>query len=779
MTGPAGVYDSGLPRLRPDLEHFSLPAASGTPAKYFVRDPKTLLVFECGEPGLFLCGKLDGRTPLDEIFRLYEERFGTTLSPADLDLFIRQLAESGLLADVRRAPRRRTFAEILDPEVILPLARFKFMKGDRLLAFLGRRLSWLFSRPAQYLGAAAIAVALVILVVNGGAYAHAVWLAWAPFFVLCTMFVSCVLVQSPRALVHGIMCKRHGGQVSAIGLGLLYYVMPALYCDWSEVIWIADKRKRRWIIFSGIYYQLLVAALGTIGWSLTRSGSEANLLWLSVSFAAWMGLLLFGANPLVQMDGYLLLVSFIEVPRLRERSLAILGSWLTFRPLPEILTRRERRWFLVYGSLTFVYAFVHLGIVLWMFWRNLTPLYEGAGALVTIFAAVYFAHKPIAAGLARLPFLRWVLARHVGWRPWVARLAMAGLLAAAGFVPVDYETGGEFRLLPNRRAEVRSDIESVVEKVLVREGEWVEAGAPIATLSVRTHQRDYDAARGDLERAQAELALVKQGARPEEIARVRAAVSKAETSVAWSRPRAERFTRLFQDGIISRNDYEVALRQRDVDMAKLKGTLADLDLVESGPRGEQIQAREAEVRGLQAVVDDYAADVARTTLASPIAGRVVTPRVADVQGAYLTPGRYDLVMEIEDARTLRADIEVNEDEIAAVRVGAPVRLVSWTEPDAPFEGRVTGIAPVAAPTATEATVTSFSDETTGGGAALSVPGLPYRFVRVLTEVPNPDGRLKSEMTGYAKIPTGRRPLWDVTLRPAIRWLKVKMWYWIP
>ncbi len=778
MTRPAGPGDGGLPRLRPDLEHLSLPGAGGAPGKYFVRDPKTLQVFECGEAGLFLCGKLDGTTPLDEIFRLYEERFGASLSPADLDLFIRQLAESGLLADVRRTRRRRTFTEILDPEVILPLARLKFMKGDRLLAFLGRRLSWLFGRPAQVLGACAVAASFVLLAVDWTGYTHAVWVAWTPIFVLHTMFVSCVLVQSPRALVHGIMCKRYGGQVSGIGLGLLYYVLPALYCDWSEVIWIADKRKRRWIIFSGIYYQLLVGAIGTIGWGLTRPGSEANLIWLSVSFASWMGLLLFGANPLVQMDGYLLLVSFIEVPRLRERSLAILGSWLTRRPLPEVLTRRQRRGFLLYGALAFVYAFAHLGVVLWMFWRNLTPLYEGAGALVTIFTAVYFAHKPIAAGLARLPFLRWVLSRHAGWRPWVARFALAGLLIAAGFVPIDYETGGEFRLLPIRRLAVRSDIESVVEKVLVREGQWVEAGAPLATLSVRTHQRDLEAARGDLDMAQADLALVRQGVRPEEIARVRAAVGKAQTSVAWSRPRAERYTLMYQDGIVSRNEYEAALRQRDVDLAKLKSTLADLELVESGPRREQIEAREADVRGLQAVVDDYATDVERTTLVSPIAGRVVTPRVADVQGAYLTPGRYDEVMEIEDARTLQADVEVNEEEIAAVRVGAPVRLVAWTEADAPFEGRVTGIAPVAAATATEATVTAVSDEATDLGA-LRVPEVPYRFVRVLTEVPNPDGRLKTEMTGYAKIPIGKRPLWDVTLRPALRWLEVRLWYWIP
>src|SRR5207245_8651313 len=147
-------------------------------------------------------------------------------------------------------------------------------------------------------------------------------------------------------------------------------------------------------------------------------------------------------------------------------------------------------------------------------------------------------------------------------------------------IRVDYETGGEFRLLPAHHVEVRSDIESVVEQVLVSEGQWVEAGQPIATLSVRTHERDLDTAQGELDKAQAELRLAREGSRPEEIARVLAAVKKAETSAAWSRPRAERYTRMYQDGLISQNDYETALRQRDMDAARLRGSLADLNLAE-------------------------------------------------------------------------------------------------------------------------------------------------------------------------------------------------------
>jgi putative peptide zinc metalloprotease protein len=52
-------------------------------------------------------------------------------------------------------------------------------------------------------------------------------------------------------------------------------------------------------------------------------------------------------------------------------------------------------------------------------------------------------------------------------------------------------------------------------------------------------------------------------------------------------------------------------------------------------------------------------------------------------------------------------------------------------------------------------------------------------VRILTEFPNNDGRLKSNLTGYAKIATHDKPVWRVLLWPLIRWVMVEVWSWIP
>jgi putative peptide zinc metalloprotease protein len=361
---------------------------------------------------------------------------------------------------------------------------------------------------------------------------------------------------------------------------------------------------------------------------------------------------------------------------------------------------------------------------------------------------------------------------------WALRLGFVAAASWAMFLPYPYQTGGPFRFLPAQRVEVRAEVEGLVESVLVKEGQWVTRGAPIARISARTHQKNLKAAQAKLDEAKAELQLLKAGPKREEIERARADVRTAETSLAWSGPRAERFAQLYAQKLVSEQEHENALRQRDVDRAMLDEAKANLKYVTSGARPEQIKAVQAEIRSLQALVDNYRTDVQRTTLKSPIAGWVVTPRIEELAGTYLRPGQRDLVVQIEDSRTIRAEVEVPEEDVGGVSVGAEVKVVPWAFHEVTFHGAVVSIAPVAATNTAESNTATVRGPAQGG-TQVAMSGSSERAVRVITEIPNPEGLLKTDMTGYAKIATGDRPVWDVLFRPIIRWFKVEVWYWIP
>jgi multidrug resistance efflux pump len=739
------------PRLRTDL---SLVARGGVARpSYLLSDPAGGRVLNLGEVERFLCAQMDGSATTGEILARYAAAFGAPLDPAHLEAFLRQLDDAGLLVGGSATRRSTTFAELLDAEHFLVVGHVRLMGGDRLLGFVARHVGWAFSRVAHAVAASLVLFALYLVCTGWTPYEHALLAHWGPAFFLLLIFPGSLVVRSVRVLTAGVLCKRYRRQVPEIGIAFLYYLIPWIYCDWSDALWIRDKAKRLWILFSSLYAQGLIWAIATVGWWATRDGSFLNTVSLGLSAAAALSLLLLTANPLVQMEGYLILADWLEQLNLRMRALAAFGSWVTGRPDPEPMSRARKFALVLYGGLSFLYGVAMVGLHLFLAWIWLTGAFEGAGALATLAIALFMLQKPILEGLGRLSAWRWLVARRAGPLQWTARAALLLGLVACGFVPCDYETGGPFTFLPERQVEVRSQLDGMVEKVFVTEGQEVEAGEPLARLYQREPETSLKVARARLQETEATLKLLRAGAREEAIHRAATAVSAAEAKLAWSEPRAERYSGLFTQNAIGRQDYENAMWTRDLDRSELGEARAQLQLVQSGARSQQIDALEARRARYRVMIADYEEQLAVSVLTSPVDGQVVTPRVEETEGRYLEAG--DLLAVVAASRRLRAEIEVPEASLADVRIGATVRLAAWAYPDTTFTGRVVSIAPVA------------------------LPHDDGPVVRVTTDVPNTDHLLKADMTGFAKIAVGRRPLWRVLLWRPLRWLQVQVWGWLP
>jgi multidrug resistance efflux pump len=763
-----GTSDSALPKLRSGLEILSW-SGEDRLARTYVRDMGTQKVFELGDEAAFVCRKLDGKTDLSEIGRLYEEKFNKPLSNDDLEIFIRQLGRDGLLEGLRKDAQPRTFVEALDLGSLVPWSKFPIATGDRLMAGLARRLSWVFSRPFHVVATATILMAISLLIRNWREFLLALSDIVGSPLSLLLFFAIDLLIRGPRSFVHGVMCKRYGRQVPEVGISLLYYLLPSVYCDWHDAIWLRDKAKRSWAIFAGIYYQALLWSVAMIAWSMTEPGTLFNELWMALAIVSGVGLVLFNANPLAKLDGYLLLVNWVGIPRLQERALAAFGAWVTGRIPPEIFTERESKWLKLYGFLCFSFTVALIVFVFWRLWDFLPERYGGIGAMTAI-ALVFFAvHKPVTQSVARRRSVQWLFSKDGGRLRWGVRLGILILVLALGFIPYPYEASGPFKLLPAARYEIRTEVEGMIDEVLVREGQWVEAGDPVLRLIERDYETRALSAMSKLDEAQAKLDLLKKGATPEEIRTAQAAVETAAAQLVWSQARAQRFRELYERELISAQEWENAQQAAVVDERELEEARAFLALTQEGAQEEAVAALQAEVDSLQAIVEIVSGNVERTTVGTPIEGRIVTPRVKELEGRYVKPGQREVTIDVEDSRIMYAEVLIPEENIGSIERGARVRLVTWAYHDEKFFGEVVEIAPVA----------TVSADLVVGGSGVTVGDPGSKVVRVTTEIPNPDDRLKSEMTGYAKIATGDRPLWDVLLRPLYRWFKVEFWSWIP
>ena len=74
---------------------------------------------------------------------------------------------------------------------------------------------------------------------------------------------------------HGLTCKHFGGDVHQMGF-LLIYLTPAFYTDTTDILLFDRTSRRQWVIFAGIWIELVVCGLSAVVWHFTPPGSTAN-----------------------------------------------------------------------------------------------------------------------------------------------------------------------------------------------------------------------------------------------------------------------------------------------------------------------------------------------------------------------------------------------------------------------------------------------------------------------------------------------------------------------
>lgn len=347
-------------------------------------------------------------------------------------------------------------------------------------------------------------------------------------------------------------------------------------------------------------------------------------------------------------------------------------------------------------------------------------------------------------------------ARQSPARKWVVRLvwlAILGGLVWLAFQPYRFEVGGDFTIQPLDRAEVRARTSGEITELHVSEGDRVEAGTVMAVLSNWNQSRDVAVLQADGARLQAQLDTLLAGPRPEEIALAAQSLAAAEVQLDMRRQDLARQETLFESGTIPFTVVSDARSAALLAEAARDQAAAQLALVQADPLDSEIAmieatiARNAEELAFAERMLDY------TYIRAPVAGQIVSPMHEVPVGHSLAAG--GLFAEIEDNRTVLAALMIPEIAIQEVTLGAPVELRLWSAPHDPIPGTVSAIAPRAEPV-------DF--------------GL---VVRVLVELPNPEGRLAANLSGFGKIDVGERPVWEVFTRALQRFFVIEVWSWLP
>jgi putative peptide zinc metalloprotease protein len=328
----------------------------GDSLRYVVRNRATSRYFLLKGPEYQIFQRIDGSSGIREIASPANGA-GPKASTDAVVRFLSKLDSFGLLAregdfDAARATPGHYF-------------RIKLFNPDAFLAFLDRRLGWALTRTsitASFVIMGLVAVGMLIRASEAAAYTGYIYSEYG----LSTIILFTLVITTVHEMAHGLACKHFGGDVPEVGVLMIYYVVPAFYCNVSDIYRFGKRSQRVWVVMAGIYWQLLVSAIGALVWLLatpqTVLADFCFLVFLGGTFNV-----IINCNPLIRLDGYYALSQLFGVHNLQKRSadyVRRLMDRLMNRPGLPIEEKQGNALYIVYWLLSIAYSIALIWIIL-------------------------------------------------------------------------------------------------------------------------------------------------------------------------------------------------------------------------------------------------------------------------------------------------------------------------------------------------------------------------------------------------------------------------------
>lgn len=817
------VSTAQLPRARRDFV-FGPPGSDG---RFVVKDPRRQAFFRLGARERFLLEVLDGKRDRASVRQEFAARFDDELAEEDLDDFLALARSRGLLEpEPMPAPRdvpSQATAQAVTAEAPTASAvsqarpvpvrqsilawRKSLVDPDRVFTWLEPKLRFFWTRAFLVFSLLSIVAALSIAWSNRAELvSHFADLRWQTVVLggLTLLFVTLL-----HECAHGLTCKHYGGEVHEIGF-LLIFFMPSFFCNVSDAWLLGEKRQRLAVTFAGGYFELFLWSLAVLVWRLTMQDTLVNYLaWVIVSVSGVR--VLFNFTPFIKLDGYYLLSDALEIANLRQRALEFVAAhlrWILWGaarpqggPRPRVL--------LVYGVACWCVSLGLLATMLLAMGKAADRWVGHVGAVLLVVPLALFATRIMFSGLLGDEAKQMVLNRRNRTLLWCAAFVAVG--AVLTLVRIEQRVSGTFQVQPLTHMQVRAPVAAFLKEVAGDEGQHVSAGERVAMLEVPELESRIAQKKAEIRETEANLELLKTGASQEELDDARQRVDRA---VEW-RDLAEadlnRSREAFDDNLnrLDQRKIQVSAQlkqaletarkakelqrkrviteeqlheaQTNVKIAKAElsqvesekaaavstGTLkaeeelarrekelaeakAALTLLEAGNREEEIKAAEASLARHQEELAFLQGQQKKLSLFSRVDGVITTPHFQDRVGEYFEEG--SLICEIEEAQNLEVEITLDECKVSKVEPGQTVELKARALPYETFEAEVERIAPSATSGDEQSTVTIYS-----------------RLADVSPE-------LKPEMTGYARIYCGRRPIGEIAADYVMSFIRTEFWW---
>jgi putative peptide zinc metalloprotease protein len=369
----------------------------GRQAPYYVlKQIETRDYVRLTEEDYTLWWQMDGRKSVKDLLFYNFRRYGS-LPVGRLSSLIHDLRDGHFLAD-RSTYIYRQIEQQLQARAPASRGRrllnaffhseFSLTGLDPTFTALHRRLQPIYSRPVQL-------VLLGLILMGGAFFTTLFWqqqysltdsnagFAWS----LLSLLLANFLVIGVHELAHGVTTKQFGREIDRGGF-LIYWGFPAFFVDTRDT-WLSPRLARIAVSWAGPHSGLLLG--GIAGFILMAVSiwlpGESHSLWTTfvfqMGFIAYLTVFI-NLNPLLELDGYFILMDWLEMPGLRRRAFTFLRNRLAAKPARRLHPRRlwrslnrSERIFTLFGGVALAYSTYALLFALYFWQTRAWPLFAG------------------------------------------------------------------------------------------------------------------------------------------------------------------------------------------------------------------------------------------------------------------------------------------------------------------------------------------------------------------------------------------------------------------
>jgi putative peptide zinc metalloprotease protein len=347
---------------------------------YVLKNLENNKFLQLSEEDFFVWESLNGETSIRDIALAYFLKYNS-MGFANIGTLIGKLISNGFLKEKsvntlgilqhHFAKKTMKYKVMMSLRKIINFS-YQIHDVDSKMKSLYKKFAWIFyTKPFIIISVLLTLMGIIlfykILMIDPDSFSN---LSPGELLAAFLLLNGCLVIHE---LAHGFTTTHYGREVGGFGL-MLYYGGVAAFCETTD-IWMAPRFSRFAVSFVGPYTNFFLASILSIISFFSLGNSTCVSILLKAAFLNYL-LGLLNLNPLLEWDGYYMIMDYLEIPNMRKKSFAFLKREFFNKIKNSKKFSREEKILASYGIIAFAYTAFIVLFIPFRFYGVIKPVLE-------------------------------------------------------------------------------------------------------------------------------------------------------------------------------------------------------------------------------------------------------------------------------------------------------------------------------------------------------------------------------------------------------------------